>query len=105
MRILFDQGTPSPLRRFLKGHQVDTAFERGWSNFKNGDLLAVAEQDGYQLFITTDQNLWYQQNLVGRRLAILVLLSTSWPRIQLELESIQQAIDQIMPGDYVEISI
>ena len=104
MKILFDQGTPAPLRRFLKGHLVDTAFERGWSNLKNGDLLAAAEQDGYQLFITTDQNLRYQQNLKGRNLSIVVLLTTSWPRIQLQLDAIQQAIDQITPGDYIEIS-
>ncbi len=105
MKILFDQGTPAPLRRFLKGHSVDTAFERGWSNLKNGDLLAAAEQDGYQLLITTDQNLRYQQNLAGRSLAILVLFSTSWPRIQLRVEAIQQAVDQITPGGYVEMLV
>ena len=105
MKILFDQGTPAPLRRFLKGDSVDTAFERGWSNLKNGDLLAAAEQDGYQLLITTDQNLRYQQNLAGRSLAILVLFSTSWPRIQLRVEAIQQAVDQIAPGGYVEMLV
>ena len=57
MKILFDQGTPAPLRRHLAGHLVDTAFERGWSGLTNRDLLDRAEEDGYQLLITTDQNL------------------------------------------------
>ena len=74
MRILFDQGTPIPLRRHLTGHVVDTAFERGWSNLKNGELLDAAERDGYGLLITTDQNLKHQQHLGGRQLAIIVPL-------------------------------
>jgi hypothetical protein len=82
MRILFDQGTPVPLRRYLPSHVVDTVFERGWSALSNGELLDVAEQEGYALLMTTDQNLRYQQRLTERQLAIIVLLSTSWPRIQ-----------------------
>jgi hypothetical protein len=105
MRILFDQGTPAPLRQFLAGHVIDTAYERGWSNLLNGDLLDAAERDGYQLLITTDQNLQYQQNLADRRLAIIVLLSTSWPRIRLRVDDVQAAVDAITLGDYVEIPI
>lgn len=105
MRILLDQGTPVPLRLYLSDHLVDTAFERGWSNLQNGELLEVSEQDGYQILISTDQNLKYQQNLSDRHLAIIVLLSTSWPRIQLKVDNIQAAIDKIAPGDYVEIPI
>jgi hypothetical protein len=58
MKILFDQGTPVPLRRSLTGHTVDTAYERGWSALTNGDLLAIAERDGYQVMITTIVNHW-----------------------------------------------
>ena len=105
MKILFDQGTPVPLRDHLTHHSVDTSFERGWSNLKNGDLLDKAEQNGYQLLITTDQNLRYQQNLADRQLAIIVLMSTSWPRIQLRIHEIQKAIDEIVSGNYTEISI
>ena len=105
MRILLDQGMPVPLRLYLSDHLVDTAFERGWSNLQNGELLKVSEQDGYQLLISTDQNLKYQQNLSDRHLAIIVLLSTSWPRIQLKVDNIQASIDKIAPGDYVEIPI
>jgi hypothetical protein len=88
MKILLDQGTPVPLRRYLVSHTVDTTYEQGWSNLSNGDLLNAAEKAGYQLLITTDQNLRYQQNLVSKPLAILVLLSTSWPRIRLRVDDI-----------------
>lgn len=69
MRILFDQGTPVPLRRFFAGHQVSTAYAEGWADFRNGDLLAAAE-GRFELFITTDKNLRYQQDLRGRTLAM-----------------------------------
>lgn len=105
MKILFDQGTPVPLRRSLAGHMVDTAYERGWSALSNGDLLTTAEHDGYNLLITTDQNLRYQQNLVSRQIAIVVLLSPSWPRIQRHLDAIQNAIASSVPGAYQEIAI
>jgi hypothetical protein len=84
---------------------VDTAFERGWSSSHNGELLDVAEQEGYDLLITTDQNLRYQQHLADRQLAIIVLLSTSWPRIQLRIDTIQAAVESILPGGYQEIAI
>ena len=80
MKILFDHGTPVPLRRSLPGHEISTAYEMGWAELQNGDLLTAAEKD-FQAFITTDKNLRYQQNLAGRRLAILVLPTTSWPHI------------------------
>jgi hypothetical protein len=65
MRILFDQGTPVPLRRSLTDHDVATAYERGWSSVTNGDLIHLAEQEGFELLITTDTNLRYQQNSRG----------------------------------------
>ena len=105
MRILFDQGTPVPLRRHLTSHVVDTVFERGWSTLSNGELLDVAEQEGYELLITTDQNLRYQQHLANRQLAIIVLLSTSWPRIQLRIKTIQAAVKSIVAGGYQEIAL
>ena len=72
MKILFDQGTPVPLRRHLAGHSVDTAFERGWSDLHNSVLLERADEDGYRLLITTDQNLRHQPNLAGKQLAVIV---------------------------------
>ena len=104
MRILFDQGTPQPLRLHLTGHSIDTVYELGWSALQNGVLLAKAEQAGYDLFITTDQNLRYQQNLTGRALAILVLTTTSWPKMQPYIGRIQEAIDETQPNAYHELS-
>lgn len=105
MRILFDQGTPVPLRSFLSSHQVETAFERGWSTLSNGDLLAAAEQEGFEVFVTTDKNLRNQQTLGGLRIAIVVLSSTSWPRIQKAATAVKQAIDAASPGSFKEVGI
>jgi hypothetical protein len=105
MNILFDQGIPVPLRRHLVTHRVDTAFERGWSTLSNGKLLEVAEQEGYALLMSTDQNMRYQQHLANRQLAIIVLLSTSWPRIQRRIEAIQAAVERVVAGGYEEITM
>jgi len=102
MRILFDQGTPVPLRRHLAGHTVSTAYEMGWSDLANGDLLAKAESQ-FDLIITTDQNLRYQQNLKGRRLAILVLPTTSWPEIQKHTATVASAVSDLESGGYFEV--
>jgi len=105
VRILFDQGTPVPLRKFLSTHQVETVFERGWSTLKNGELLARCEVEGFEFFVTTDKNLSRQQNFSGRKIAIVVLSSTSWPRIQATVVPIQQAIETTWPGSLHEVHI
>lgn len=105
MKLLFDQGTPVPLRDHLANHTVETAYEKGWSNLKNGDLLTRAESDGFDALITTDQNLRYQQNLTGRRISVVVLLTTNWPRIKNHIALIVQAINSVQPGSYEEISV
>ncbi len=105
MKIILDQGAPAPLRRYLQGHSVDTAFEMGWSTLHNGELLARAEESGYELLITTDQQLRHQQDLASRRLAVLVLLSTSWPRMQSRIHEILEVVNRLQPGYYEEVSI
>jgi len=105
VRVLFDQGTPVPLRDALFGHEVDTAYERGWSTLRNGDLLRTAEADAFDVLVTTDTNLKYQQNLSHRTLAIVVLSTTSWPRIRSGLEAVAQAVGAATPGSYVEVEI
>ena len=104
MRVLFDQGTPDPLRRALTAHVVSTAYEMGWSVLSNGDLLDAAEAQ-FDAFVTMDENLRYQQNLAGRRLAILVLPFASWPKLQSHMPSIVSAIDDLKPSDYVELAL
>lgn len=103
MRILLDQGAPVPLRSILSDHEVSTAYELGWSRLSNGELLSAAERD-FDVLVTTDRNLRYQQPLTGRRLAILVLPTTSWPRIQEHTEMILHEIVMIGPGEYRELT-
>ena len=104
MKLLFDQGTPVPLRKHLPNHMVATAYEKGWSNLKNGDLLSQAEAEGFDALITTDQNLRYQQNLSGRRISVVVLMTTNWPRIKSHVDLVIQVIDNLQLGRYEEIS-
>ena len=103
MKILFDQGTPVPLRRHLHPGQVDTAAEMGWSELSNGELLAAAELAGFDLLITTDQNLRYQQNLAQRRIGVIVLMSTSWPRIAQNVKDVVAAVREMPQGGYAEV--
>jgi hypothetical protein len=105
MMVLFDQGTPAPLRKALSAHDVKTAFECGWGELENGALLAAAEADGFEAFVTTDQNLRYQQNLTERRIAIVVLNTTNWPRIEPHSNLVVNALDGISAGAFVEVSI
>jgi len=104
MRVLFDQGTPAPLRHSLIGHSVETAYEKGWSTLSNGDLLAAAENASFDVLVTTDQNLRYQQNLTGRRLSILVLPTTRWPVIEQHVTEIGAALDSIQAGEFRELT-
>lgn len=104
MRVLFDQGVPAPLREALPGHEVVTAYQRGWSTLRNGELIAAAERE-FDALVTTDRNLRYQQNLAGRRIAILVLPTTSWPRLRPMAADIEVALRTLRAGDFVELPI
>lgn len=105
MRILFDQGTPVPLRQSLAHHDVTTAYDRGWSRLKNGELLDSAEHESFDVLVSTDLNLKYQQNLTSRRIAVVVLSTPSWPRIERAVAAVVRAIDSASPGSYVEVKI
>lgn len=105
MRVLFDQGTPVPLRHALAGHSVSTAYELGWATLKNGELLRSAEEKGFEVLVTTDTNLKYQQNLVARQIAVVVLSTTSWPRIRSVVESVSSAVNASSIGSYAEVSV
>ena len=104
MKVLFDQGTPAPLRHALAGHAVSTAYEMGWALLGNGDLLDAADRS-FDVLVTTDQNLPYQQNLKGRRLAILILPTTSWPRLKDRLLDVEAALATIEPGSVVRLPL
>lgn len=100
MKILFDECMPQPLRPLLAGLDIRTAQEMGWGRVKNGELLKRAE-GVFGAFVTADQSLKYQQNLTGRRLAILVLSTNRWPRVKAKAVEITAAIQALRPGDYV----
>ena len=105
MLILFDNGTPRQLRYQLLGHEVETCRQRGWDTLTNGELLDQAEAAGFELLITTDQGMRYQQNMSNRRLSVVVLMNTAWPRIARRTEAILSAIDLVEPGEFTEVSI
>jgi hypothetical protein len=105
VKILFDQGTPVPLRVFLQPHTVVTAYERGWDRWQNGELLKAAEAEDFDVLVTTDSGIKYQQNLSGRKIAIVVLLSTSWPKIQAKTSEVESAVQSIPAGGYIEVVI
>ena len=105
MNILFDENIPAPLRHHLTGHSVDTVQARGWHGMRNGLLLDQAEVDGYDLLITADQSIRFQQTLAGRELAILVLSSNSWARIKYAAGDILAAIADMDVGMVKELPI
>ena len=86
-------------------HEVETAYEKSWSTLKNGRLSMTAEEEGFQVLVTTDLNLKYQQNLDKRTIAIVVLSTPSWPRIKEVAASVVSAVEAAQPGSYVEVKI
>lgn len=104
MKILFDECMPQPLRRRLAELEISTAQEMGWGRVKNGDLLKLAE-GAFDAFLTSDQQLKYQQNLKGRKLAILVLSTNRWPQVKARTQEIIAAVLALKPGDYVELTL
>jgi len=104
MRILFDHGTPSGIARRLVGHTVTEARELGWDRISNGDLLDAAEAAGFDVLLTTDKNIRYQQNLTGRKMSIVVLGNSQWPVVRLHLDIIAATVNAA-PGSYAEVDI
>jgi hypothetical protein len=105
MLVLFDQGTPVPIRPFLTGHTVVTAAQRGWDKLQNGALLEAAEEAGFAVIITPDKNMRYQQNLAVRKIALVVLGNSQWPVLRLHVERVVAAVDAAQPGSYTEVEI
>ena|ERR1700730_18145262 len=104
MKILLDECVPSPIRRLLSSHSSSTVQERGWGGLKNGDLLQRAEGE-FDLFITSDQNIRYQQNLAGRHIAILELSSNDIGRIQAASVLIEDSLETIQPDEFRQLTI
>ena len=105
MLVLFDQGTPVPIRPFLKGHKVQTTAERGWDMLENGELRRAAEAAGFDVLVTPDKNIRYQQDLTARTIALVVLGNPRWPILRLHVQRVVAAVDAARPGSYIEVEI
>ncbi len=106
MLVLFDTGTPRPLARYLIGrHTVTEARARGWDKLENGDLLNAAEAAGFEVLVTTDKNIRYQQNLKKRKIAVVALGQGRWSLIKAHVSRISAAVDEAKPGTFKEVEI
>jgi hypothetical protein len=105
MLILLDQATPLPIRPYLEGHTVRTAAQQGWDELSNGELLAAAEGAGFDILLTTDRNMRHQQNLAGRRIAVVVLGQQQWPRLRRHIQRVVEAVNTATPGTFIQVEI
>jgi hypothetical protein len=105
MLILFDHVTPAGIARFLPAHTVTKAKDRGWDTLTNGDLLAEAEQAGFDVLLTADKNMRHQQDLRGRKIALVVLSTPQWPVVRLHIGRIAAAVNAATPGSYIEVNL
>jgi hypothetical protein len=103
MKILFDNGTPKPIARCLIGHEITYARQIGWHELENGELIQKAEEAGYEVLLSTDKNIRYQQNLSRRRIALAVLGNRQWPAVRLHLDRITAVVNAARPGTYTEV--
>jgi len=106
MLVLFDNGTPRTLARYLIDHHTVTeARARGWQELENGELLNQAEAAGFEVLVTTDKNLGYQQNLAGRKIAIVVLGQGRWSLMKPYAARIVATVNAATPGSLAEVEI
>ena len=106
MRVLFDKNFPVGVRGFLTTHEVRTVVEMEWpEQLENGELLAMAEQAGFDVVVTSDQNIPYKQNLTDRKLALVVLGSNIWPVVRQCGAVIAARVDEAKPGEYYFIEM
>jgi len=105
MRVLFDNGTPRGVAAALKDHVVEEARAHGWDTLQNGELLDAAEAAAFEVFVTTDRNIRYQQDLTNRRIAIVVLGKARWRLIKPRLAAIAAAVAAAAPGTFNEVDI
>ncbi len=105
MKVLFDNGTPNPIAGSLVGHEVTFARGIGWHELENGELILAAEQAGFEVLLSTDKNIRYQQNLEGRKIALVILGNSQWPIVQMHLERVVAAVNSCAPGSYIEVEI
>lgn len=104
-RILLDEGVPIGVRTLVTGFHVEAVPELGWAGLANGDLIQAAEEAGFEVMITCDQNIRYQQNLAGRRLALVVLTTNHWDTIRANGSGILPAVEAATVGSFVTVEM
>jgi uncharacterized protein DUF5615 len=105
VKILFDANTPAPLARFLRGHDVVRVDELGWQGLENGDLLNAAQGSGFDLLLTCDQGIPYEQNLSTRKISLVILSSNHWPTLRRVAAKIATAVDFVQRGQVVRVDV
>jgi hypothetical protein len=105
MLILFDHGTPRSIARWLHGHTVVEAIARGWDRLANGELPKAAEEAGFDVLLSTDKNIQYQQNLTGRKIALVILGNPRRPAVHRYIDRVVAAVNAATPGSYAEVDI
>ena len=105
MRILFDHNVPSGTAAALIGQEVTEAMQRGWDRISNGELLAKAEAAGFDVLLTADKKIRYQQNLQGRKIAVVVIGNPTWRILRQHLDRVARVVNSAVPGSYVEVEI
>ena len=105
MKVLFDSGAPKPIARSLVSHEVTFARWIGWHELENGDLIQQAEQAEFEVLLSTDKHIRYQQNLTGRKIALVILGNQQWPLVKLHLDKIATAVNAAKPGSFIVVEI
>ncbi len=105
MKILFDNGTPKPIARSLPGHEIAFARKIGWHELINGELIRRAENAGYDVLLSDDKNIRYQQDLSSRKIALVILSNQQWPVVKHHLDKIVAAVNAATAGSFAEVDI
>jgi hypothetical protein len=105
MGIVLDEHVPQGVRNQLPGHEVASVQELGWSGIVNGKLLALADEAAFDVFITGDLNIRYQNDLAARRIAIIAISTTHWPRVRASLPALRDAVESASQGTYRSVHL
>ena len=104
VRVLLDECVPWPIRRVLAGHECNTPSRLGWAGIENGDLVRRADER-FDIFVTSDQNLRYQQGLTSRRIAIVELWTNNLRKLERNGDEIRRVVDEIQPGEFRRVEL
>ena len=104
-RVLLDENLPHALRNSLPEHEVVTATYAGLAGYKNGEFLKAATEAGFEVLVTGDQTLPYEQNWAGQKIAVVCLSANAWHILKLHIGRIAAAIDTATPGSFTRVEV